>query len=78
MKKLDTVKHAVQRHYAKAGVVVGMTMLSVPAFALDQPDVSEAVSYIEGLGTGAAASVGAAGLMLTIGIRGLKRIRGAF
>ena len=78
MGKFDAVKALVARNYAKAGVVVGTVMLSAPAMALSQPDVSEEVSYIEGLMSGAGFEIASAGLALTIGIRGLKRIRGAF
>ena len=48
------------------------------ASTLAQPDVGGIVKYIKGLATGPAFEIGSAGLMLGVGIKGLKRIRGAF
>lgn len=79
MKKFNALKDLASRNYAKAGVVLGTAMLSVSSnAALTQPDVSAEVSYIEGLMSGAGFEIASAGLALTIGIRGLKRIRAAF
>lgn len=68
---------------AKAGIATTAlavtVMTSSPAMAaLSQPNVAEATTYIEGLTSGAGFEIAIAGLMMTVGIRGLKRIRGAF